>query len=442
MRSGAGIVADPAFLTSVINWLDVQHSARYQPTPSSTYCNIYAYDYACFAGVYIPRVWWNSSITNPTPSQVANPRYETEVHEMNANATYDWFISQGNNFGWTEQVPNGDYTQLQQQANAGHIVIIVYKNNSGSGHICPIVPETSTQRATRNGSTVTVPLQSQAGRNNYKYHTNNWWHGNAQVKFWLKTLPAGAAPTQPGNSSSSPTGQAQPTTPGVGGIVSQAVTGIADAVSHAVDRVTQWVGSQAYEGDDWSKDYNYQEDHVYGGGYTQQMTLQDDFFNQYAPMAIDSMRQTQVPASVTLAQAALESGWGRHAPGNNFFGIKAGRNWTGRVQLLRTREVHRDNDRSRHSYPEVISITQRPDGKYDWLVRDNFRAYDTATDSFNDHGNLLRNNARYRPAFQHTQDGIRFAEEVARAGYATDPNYAAQLTNLIRQYNLTRFDRP
>ncbi|MFZ6012340.1 MAG: glycoside hydrolase family 73 protein [Bacteroidota bacterium] len=457
MRSGATAIADPAFITSVINWLDVQHSQRYQPTPSSTYCNIYAYDFACFMGVYIPRVWWNSSITSPTASQIANPRYETEVHEMNANAIYEWFIAHGGNFGWVEATPNGDFTTLQNQANAGHIVIIVYKNNSGSGHICPIVPEIDTQRAVRSGTTVTRPLQSQAGRNNYKYHTNNWWGSNTQVKYWVKTLPAGAAITPtpvPSSTTTTPT----PSTSGsesnlggtIGGVAGGVIGGIAAGPAGAIigsqvgQRIGNWVGSQSYDDQFEGKNFNYQDDVdlSYGSGYVQQFTIQDDFIAAYSQMAIDSMRQTQVPASVTLAQAALESGWGRHAPGNNFFGIKAGRNWTGQRQLLRTREVHADDDRSRHPYPEVISITRRSDGRFEWVVRDHFRAYASALESFNDHGNLLRNASRYRAAFQHTSDGIQFAQEIARAGYATAPNYAAQLTSLINQYNLTRFDRP
>ncbi|SFD84088.1 Flagellum-specific peptidoglycan hydrolase FlgJ [Chitinophaga sp. CF118] len=174
------------------------------------------------------------------------------------------------------------------------------------------------------------------------------------------------------------------------------------------------------------------------------LTVQEDFIQQYSQNAIDSMQQTRVPASVTLAQAALESGWGRSAPRFNFFGIKAGASWTGERQLLTTTEIHSDNDRSRHPYPEIISIEQYTDNngnvKYRWRVKDNFRAYANAVESFNDHGNFLVNNARYREAFNHTGDARQFVREIARAGYATDPSYATSLIQIIEHNNLIRFD--
>ncbi|HVI43989.1 MAG TPA: glucosaminidase domain-containing protein [Chitinophaga sp.] len=181
-------------------------------------------------------------------------------------------------------------------------------------------------------------------------------------------------------------------------------------------------------------------------GFAADFTVQEDFIQQYGQNAVDSMRQTRVPASVTLAQAALESGWGRHAPRFNFFGIKAGSSWSGERQLLTTTEVHSDNDRSRHPYPEIISIEQFTDGsgntRYRWRVKDYFRAYASATDSFTDHGNFLVRNSRYHEAFNHTDDARQFAREIARAGYATDPNYATSLIQIIDHNNLTRFDTP
>ncbi len=177
-----------------------------------------------------------------------------------------------------------------------------------------------------------------------------------------------------------------------------------------------------------------------------EFSVQTDFISQYSQNAIDSMRTTRVPASVTLAQAALESGWGRHAPSLNFFGIKAGSSWTGQRQLLTTTEIHNDNDQSRHPYPEIISIEAFTDSsgatKYRWRVKDYFRAYASATDSFNDHGNFLVNNSRYREAFNHTNDGRQFAREIARAGYATDPGYADSLISIIDHNNLIQYDTP
>ncbi len=72
-------------------------------------------------------------------------------------------------------------------------------------------------------------------------------------------------------------------------------------------------------------------------------------------------------------------------------------------------------------------------------TRDHFRQYANARESFDDHGNPLRNSSRYAAAFA-TTNAADFAREIARAGYATDPNYAASLTSIISRYNLTRFD--
>lgn len=178
--------------------------------------------------------------------------------------------------------------------------------------------------------------------------------------------------------------------------------------------------------------------------FSSEFSTQTDFIDKYAQNAVDSMATTRVPASVTLAQAALESGWGKHAPGYNFFGIKAGKSWTGKKQLLTTTEIHNDNDEKKHSYPKVISITEFKDSKgktkYKWKVKDNFREYDSATDSFTDHGNFLVNNKRYKKAFDHTDDAEQFVKEVANAGYATDPNYASSLISLIKKYKLTQYD--
>ena len=125
----------------------------------------------------------------------------------------------------------------------------------------------------------------------------------------------------------------------------------------------------------------------------------------------------------------MESGWGAAAPGNNFFGIKSKATDPPEIrQLLRTQEVL---DRPDVQFPEVISVTQRPDGKYLYVVRDWFRVYATPEESFTAHGNHLRNNARYAPAFEHT-DAYVFARAVADAGYATATNYYDSLASVMR----------
>ncbi len=158
------------------------------------------------------------------------------------------------------------------------------------------------------------------------------------------------------------------------------------------------------------------------------------FHDAYIDAARANERASGVPALFTLAQSALETGWGRHAPGNMMFGIKAGPGWTGKKQLCITREVFADA-RQGHRFAEVLAITPRADGRFDYKVRDWFRAYDSPLASFADHAKMLRANSRYARCFETGPDGRRdpraFARRIAAAGYATDPGYAARLIAMI-----------
>ena len=153
------------------------------------------------------------------------------------------------------------------------------------------------------------------------------------------------------------------------------------------------------------------------------------FVATYGPAARASQATSGVPALVTLGQAALESGWGQKAPRFNFFGIKAKTSDPDhRCQLLVTREVYRDGNRK---LPNIISIKQRPDGKFDYMVRAWFRAYPDVKAAFDDHARVLRL-PRYANAFTVANEPYAFATEVARGGYATDPSYASVLHGVMR----------
>ncbi len=144
------------------------------------------------------------------------------------------------------------------------------------------------------------------------------------------------------------------------------------------------------------------------------------FIDSIAADAIRSQRATGVPASVTIAQAILESGWGRSAltrQANNYFGIK-GVGPAGSV-TMRTREVLN----GRETY-----------------VNAQFRKYNSAAESFADHAQFFIRNSRYATAMRHTNDAFRFAAEIHRAGYATDPQYTNLLHRIMREHDLTRFD--
>lgn len=155
-----------------------------------------------------------------------------------------------------------------------------------------------------------------------------------------------------------------------------------------------------------------------------------EFVKEYYGFAKATENKTGIDARFTLAQAALESGWGKSAVGNMFFGVKAGKNTPiEKQQLLTTREVLSNPNAS---FPVVVSKAKRSDGKWEYRVKDWFRKYDSPEESFTDHANFFFDNKRYHKALQVKDDPYKFAEEVAKAGYATDPNYATILKSVIR----------
>jgi flagellar protein FlgJ len=147
------------------------------------------------------------------------------------------------------------------------------------------------------------------------------------------------------------------------------------------------------------------------------MTPQD-FIAAIGPAARTSMQTSKVPASFTVAEAALETGWGAHAPGFNLFGIKATPDWKGATTMLTTHEVVRGKT------VEVQAL---------------FRAYPNWLASIEDHATFLLTNPRYEPAFAYTS-GTTFAMAIAAAGYATDPQYASKIVSIIKSHNLSQLD--
>nr|WP_314752144.1 glucosaminidase domain-containing protein [uncultured Capnocytophaga sp.] len=156
-----------------------------------------------------------------------------------------------------------------------------------------------------------------------------------------------------------------------------------------------------------------------------------EFIKQYKPFALETERKTGISHLFTLAQAALESGWGERGVGNNFFGIKAGKDTpVNKKQLLRTTEVLSS---ANAVFPKIFSIKKRADGKYTYTVLDWFRKYDTPEECFTDHAQFFFKNKRYAKALLVKADPYKFAEEVAKAGYATATNYADSLKKLIKK---------
>ena len=96
--------------------------------------------------------------------------------------------------------------------------------------------------------------------------------------------------------------------------------------------------------------------------------------------------------------------------------------------MLRTTEVLSS---ANAVFPKIFSIKKRIDGKYTYIVLDWFRKYDTPEECFTDHAQFFFKNKRYAKALEVKADPYKFAEEVAKAGYATATNYADSLKNII-----------
>lgn len=141
------------------------------------------------------------------------------------------------------------------------------------------------------------------------------------------------------------------------------------------------------------------------------------FLEQHRADAEAAAAGSGIPASFMLAQAAHETGWGRHAivgrdgtPSNNLFGIKAGTGWSG---------------------PSVeVTTTEYRDGTPVKLVQ-RFRAYASTAESFADYARLIGTSPRYAAVRAAGGDAQQFALGLQKAGYATDPAYAAKLGRTI-----------
>lgn len=144
------------------------------------------------------------------------------------------------------------------------------------------------------------------------------------------------------------------------------------------------------------------------------------FIDAAARSAQLSQEQYGVPASITIAQAILESGWGKShlaIEANNYFGVKAvqGQEYAD----FRTTEYHGGQ--------KVIELAH-------------FAKYHSIADSFAAHAKLIATLPRYAAAMKVASDPRAFAEAIRVGGYSTAPDYADELMTLVNQFNLQRFD--
>jgi peptidoglycan hydrolase FlgJ len=142
------------------------------------------------------------------------------------------------------------------------------------------------------------------------------------------------------------------------------------------------------------------------------------FVDKLRPYAEAVAQKMGVPAQYLIAQAGLETGWGKSqprstdgAPSMNLFGIKATAAWKGGVTQATTTEYAGGQ----------ATKTVEP-----------FRTYGSYADSFQDFAKLLQNSRRYASALANTHDASKYASSLQQAGYATDPHYAEKLTRAIQ----------
>jgi len=147
------------------------------------------------------------------------------------------------------------------------------------------------------------------------------------------------------------------------------------------------------------------------------------YIERYAPLAVAEMQRSGIPASITLAQGILESGWGQSQlalQSNNHFGIKCKEYWEGPT-------VYWEDDDFDAQGRKIKSC---------------FRAYADPVESYRDHSEFLMNNPRYAELFQYPVTDYRsWAFGLKRCGYATLTDYAERLIALIEEHQLYLYDR-
>lgn len=151
-----------------------------------------------------------------------------------------------------------------------------------------------------------------------------------------------------------------------------------------------------------------------------------EFVDQVSQHAVPAAERLGVSTDVLIAIAALETGWGKHFPANsdassnNYFGIKADARWEGDRLNSQTLEFE--------------------DGVFN-KQNESFRVYSDLTESFNDFAEFLLKNDRYSNALEVAGDAAKFLQEIQKAGYATDPNYADKVLNVLNNKAFSNFNQ-
>ncbi len=153
----------------------------------------------------------------------------------------------------------------------------------------------------------------------------------------------------------------------------------------------------------------------------------EQFIETLWPMAQQAADKLGVTPEVILSQAALETGWGKHVinhhdgdSSHNLFNIKADSRWSGDHATVGTLE-----------YRNGVAMKESAQ----------FRSYDSYQQSFDDYVNFIQTQPRYQQALQHTAQPEKFVEELHKAGYATDPNYANKIKRIMNSDTLAQISQ-
>ena len=152
----------------------------------------------------------------------------------------------------------------------------------------------------------------------------------------------------------------------------------------------------------------------------------DEFVKRLHPLAVQAARELGVEPKVILAQAALESGWGRSTIKNgngdntfNLFNIKADKSWQGKQAQVATLEFDQ-------------GVAKK--------VNAGFRSYDSFEESFRDYVDFIKSNPRYGDALKKVGNAEQYMRELQRAGYASDPKYADKVMSIYQGNTMADFE--
>jgi flagellar protein FlgJ len=151
----------------------------------------------------------------------------------------------------------------------------------------------------------------------------------------------------------------------------------------------------------------------------------EDFVKRLHPYAEEAAQELGVDPKVIIAQAALETGWGRALVKNsdgsnsfNLFNIKADKSWQGKQAQVSTLEFDR-------------GIAKK--------VNAGFRTYGSFQESLKDYVQLIKSNPRYGDALKQAGSAENYTRELQQAGYATDPNYANKIMSIYHSHAMSEF---